>query len=372
MTIGTLNIKLRPLRIGFLVNPTDRDGIHKAIHANSLLWGGMFNPIIPCYKRLPANWEKHKSKLTTASKVITGYIEGFDPDYLVTVNDVTTEGVQFDNERIINCDDLLSNYKKDMSPSVGAGVFEVIRQFKYDEMRFIRRKEFKIIKPKLHSKHKLFLSSLFGDIGEYEDEFYNNYLNDIEVNQENIDTGNYWKFLDRNIFYPRRIGAIYIKQRLRGPVIFYLDPNDNLDVIDFWNLRAAGWEIFPAVKQSSDDKSLQSRCENIIENAYRPYRGNPKIYHYVSIIKSRSLKEKEAEKFRDKLKIKKHDNKKGPKLLLQWWYPRIRDEWARQNTEENIMPAYSRDRDIELQEGQTGFRFKTLDPEFEESGQPTN
>ena len=71
--------------MGFLVNPADNNSIQKAIHANSLLWGGTFNPIIPCYKRLPVNWEKHKSKASTATKVVPGYIGGFDPDLTILI-----------------------------------------------------------------------------------------------------------------------------------------------------------------------------------------------------------------------------------------------------------------------------------------------
>jgi hypothetical protein len=57
MAFGNVRLRLRPLRIAFLVDPSDRDGLRNAIELNSVLWGGMFNPIIPAYQRLPPNWE---------------------------------------------------------------------------------------------------------------------------------------------------------------------------------------------------------------------------------------------------------------------------------------------------------------------------
>jgi hypothetical protein len=60
MAIGTLTQKLRPIRIAFLVNPMEKEKVQKAIHINSLLWGGMINPLIPCYTRLPKKWSTHK------------------------------------------------------------------------------------------------------------------------------------------------------------------------------------------------------------------------------------------------------------------------------------------------------------------------
>ena len=365
MTIGSLKLKMRPIRIGFLVNPNNNEDIQKAIHANSLLWGGMFNPIIPCYKKLPKNWEEYKSKRSTASKIISGYIEGFDPDYLVNVSDVLIKQIEFDRDRIVTYESIMSGYEEDMAPKLGAGIFEVIRQFRYDEMRFIRRDEFRFLRPLLASKYKTFLSSIFGDTGTYEEPLYSGYIENLGVISEEVGIKNYWRYLSGKYLYARRIGAIYMEQRIRGPVIFYMDALKGLDVIDFWNLRAAGWEVLPVAKQSTEEEGLRKECERLVEKAYWPYRHNKDMYHYASIIKSRNTAENETSEFSKRLNLKKHEVKKGPKLALQRWYPRIWDEWARQNAHEVITPAYSKEKEIELQKGQKELRFKTLNPGFE-------
>ena len=57
MIRGTVNVKLRPIKLAFLVNPEDKVSLQQAIEINTFLWGGMYNPIIPTYKELPATWQ---------------------------------------------------------------------------------------------------------------------------------------------------------------------------------------------------------------------------------------------------------------------------------------------------------------------------
>ena len=55
MSAGSVTIKVRPLRIAFIVDPSDREGLQEAIKINSTLWGGTYNPIIPAFRRTPRN-----------------------------------------------------------------------------------------------------------------------------------------------------------------------------------------------------------------------------------------------------------------------------------------------------------------------------
>jgi len=365
VAIGTLTQKLRPIRIAFLVNPTDKDCVQKAIHINSLLWGGMFNPLIPCYKKLPKKWSDHKAKSETALSVIKGYIEGFDPDYFVNYSAYSAEQLDIEKEAIIDVDDLLKSFRQDAAPTVGAGIFEVLNQFVYDEFRFIRKDAIDFIKPNMEGPHKLFLSSIYGDLGEFENLFYKKYLHDFDAKETDVSIQNYLEFAKPGYMFPRRLGAEYLKQRLRGDFLFYFDATNVLDVMDFWNLRAAGFNVIPFPKQAQNEEAVKRLAENFIENAYWPYRYNKDIYHHASFIKSRSTKENELKRFTESLRIKKVGEGKGSKFSSQHWYPRIWNEWARRNTQEKIIPAYSKEKDTELLDGQNEFKIKILDPDFD-------
>lgn len=365
MTIGTLTQKLRPIRIAFLVNPMNKESVQSAIHINSLLWGGMFNPLIPCYKRLPKIWSKHKAKSETAISVIKGYVEGFDPDFFVNLSAYSAAELSIKEGRIIRVEDFLKSFREDSAPTIGAGIFEVLNQFIYDELRFIRKHTIDFIKPKLVGPHKLFLSSIFGNLGEFDSPFYNGYLRDFDAKEVGVSIENYQEYTKPGYMFVKRLGTEYLKQRLRGDFLFYLDASNVLDVIDFWNLRSAGFNVTPVAKQSKNIEAVKSLVENTIENAYRPYRHNKDMYHQALFIKSRSTKESDLKDFLKSLSINKTEDRKEIKFGYQHWYPRIWSEWARRNTQEKIVPAYSKEKDTELLGGQSNFTVKVLDPEFD-------
>lgn len=47
MSTTSFNLRYRPVRIGWCVEPGDLEGLRKAVRWNFTLWGGRFNPIIP-------------------------------------------------------------------------------------------------------------------------------------------------------------------------------------------------------------------------------------------------------------------------------------------------------------------------------------
>ena len=47
MKLTSISTRYRPLRIGFLVDVDDIKGVSSSAGINTLLWGGIYNPIIP-------------------------------------------------------------------------------------------------------------------------------------------------------------------------------------------------------------------------------------------------------------------------------------------------------------------------------------
>jgi hypothetical protein len=43
-------VRVRPLRLAFVVEPKDKAGLQRIFEVNSALWGGVFNFIIPLSK----------------------------------------------------------------------------------------------------------------------------------------------------------------------------------------------------------------------------------------------------------------------------------------------------------------------------------
>ena len=101
--LGSINIKLRPIKLGFLVNPNDKKSLMRAIEINSMLWGGSYNPIIPTFKKIPASWKKnHEGFGYNAKKIQMGYVDAFDPDFLVPLGECKKDVFSFLKREVIN------------------------------------------------------------------------------------------------------------------------------------------------------------------------------------------------------------------------------------------------------------------------------
>jgi hypothetical protein len=52
MTVAVIDVFLRPVKLAFIIDPYDKRALTQAIQINSALWRGVYNPIIPFYKRI--------------------------------------------------------------------------------------------------------------------------------------------------------------------------------------------------------------------------------------------------------------------------------------------------------------------------------
>ena len=83
--LGTVDIKLRPLRFAFLVDPGSAQQAREAIRLASTLWGGVYCPIIQLHRRMPKTW-KDPIRVPPARSVVLGNLDAFDPDVLVQLS----------------------------------------------------------------------------------------------------------------------------------------------------------------------------------------------------------------------------------------------------------------------------------------------
>ena len=58
MTDLSATIRLRPTRIALLVRPSDSVSIRTFMRTCTCLWGGAYNPIIPVFRKRPAEWPR--------------------------------------------------------------------------------------------------------------------------------------------------------------------------------------------------------------------------------------------------------------------------------------------------------------------------
>ncbi len=77
------NIRLRPIRIGFLVRPNDFASVQEVMRYCAAVWGGVYNPIIPVFSKPPKSWASDPFDRVRGIGVAKGYIRFFEPDVYV-------------------------------------------------------------------------------------------------------------------------------------------------------------------------------------------------------------------------------------------------------------------------------------------------
>ena len=368
MPWGSLTIRVRPIRFAFLVDPSERKSLYRAIELCSVLWGGSYNPIIPVYKRTPSKWDSRRiGKLPKPEDIVTGYLNGFDPDLVVPMGSCAKEAHEIGNRELVQEDALLGEISKTATPRYGIGLFELLADFLEKELKYIRNDDLHIAIPDLPRAYRTFLASIFGALpNEVQRIFDKNYSQKPGIVPVKPTLSNFIELWQPGRMFPRHLSMWTLEEKpLRNATLFVCDAKCPLDIIDYWNLRAAGYYVLPVPIQVSESESAKKLAKDFIEYNYKPYRHNPKMYHYTTIQKSRSLPEKTVENFCNSLGLDNSKEEKEFKYSVQWWYPRLWDSWARENSSEGIDFPYSHEEEQKIAEGEMRLDLRSLNPKIE-------
>ena len=368
MTRGTINVKLRPIKLAFLVNPKDKESLLKAIEINTFLWGGMYNPIIPTYKQISSKWKDRPFENPTAKSVVTGYLDNFDPDYVVPMGECIDYNFDIGHRKKINdASEILASVEKNGVPNYGIGLFEVLEYFFDQELKFQRKYPLDLCVPRFDARFSLFLAGVFGRLPENIDTiFWRNFSESLEAKKVDCSASNYAELLDSQKIFLGHMTGFYLESRGRVEKrIFFLDASKSLDIMDYWNLRAIGWDVLPIPKQFAQSGKMLQLTQDFIAANYVPHYSNPEIYHYTTILKSRSISEDEHRQFSDLLDIACSDEiRKNSKVASQTWYPRMWNEWARRSDHVECCELEADTDEHNISPNEETIHFKTLDPKF--------
>lgn len=306
MVSGFLKVKLRPLRLAFLVEPTDRAAIKHAVETASFLWGGAFSPIIPAYRKLPKFWAPD-SRGASAESVVNGYLDAFDPDYVVKVGRLEGEELKFAHRSVIKCSEILEGVEDDGTPKFGVGMFEVLQYFAEHELKYVRHEPIHIRLPEFSTQHELFLASVFGKFPPVIDNLADDGWKKLPgIQAAKCTINNYFEFLSPDNLFIRRLGTVEIHtSRVRSfrrcDCIFLMNP----------------------CQEVADKPGAQKLAVDFVEENYFSYRGNPNLFNDTMILKSRTSSIIAVEEFGRLLKPKLSPpkNPRDSKIVYHFSYP---------------------------------------------------
>jgi len=352
-----------------LVDPADRAGLYHAIELSTFLWGGSYNPIIPAYRRTPAKWESHRVRhLPLPSDIVEGYLTGFDPDIVVPVGICANRTFKVGNRDIVKTDELIGGLKDTAAPQYGIGLIQLLNDFIEKELKYRRNDDLQVIFPKFPRAYRLFLASVFGVLlKEAQHIVDKHFLNVTGISTSSITINQLLGVLQSPNFFPRRLTSWALDEQPQGdPNLFVCDATSTQDIIDYWNLRAAGFYVIPIPIQIAQTEGIKNFAHDFIEKNYRPYRNNPKMFYHTTVQRSRSLKEDVVKRFCESLDIPKNEPQAHPRYLLRWWYPRLWDAWARESAlGEGIVFPFEYEQERRISEGEERLELRSQDPKFD-------
>lgn len=360
----TIDKKLRPIRLAFLVQKDDNRTLREVFRINTCLWGGIYNPIIPFFKKTPRNWENRRLRHPPASAIIRGYLDSFDPDYVVVKDKQKISDFIFDKERLLSFDDVL-NIKDDEPISFGVDVTNLYWHLYDKDFKFERRHPIKVFCPKPSKEISLLASCCFGEFPNAKEMDYvkKNYFHCFNAQDFVINKSNFLNSYIDGGASPLRITRAELETFQRGwrdeSAIFFMDATSWLDIVDYWNLRAVGRHVLPLPKQYADS-SIDIINKKLKRN-FVPYRHNQDMMHHTSFICSRSSNMEEMQTFTKKL-----TSPGDGAMALQHWYPRMWDEWAKGKDGVELHPVVAKEESEEVLLEDDYLRFKDIPVSFVE------
>ncbi|MGA2147659.1 MAG: hypothetical protein ABSH49_22150 [Bryobacteraceae bacterium] len=364
-----MNVNLRPLRFAFLVEPEDRSGILQAIELNTFLWGGTYNPIVPVFRRTPRSWRQDHIEGASAKTVAEGLVQSFDPDYIALTGRYANLTISVGHRKVIRANEIIAGFGENWTPRYGISLFEVVSYFIERELKFVRRSPIDVRVPVFSGRGSLFLASVFGALpAGVQKLFDESFESALEAERTKCALADYPEHLGAGTLFPRRLGSMYLQPPPvsgfhRGDCVFLLDATKPLDIIDYWNLRAVGWSVVPVAIQSAASDSVRRFVKEFIEENFAPYRSNPSLYNQTILLKSRSISEHQLREFGNGLGVEPTPLTAQGKFTYEDRYPRIWDEWARNDDGADPAMPNADTRTVDFS-NDTQISLRTLDPEF--------
>ncbi|MGY6161840.1 hypothetical protein [Paraburkholderia strydomiana] len=363
----SVTVRLRPLRFAFLVLPDDSKRVHQILTINTCLWGGKFNPIIPFLRRVPVWWDRHH-RFETGKQIVNGYLDRYEPDFLVEAEKGLADGLGFDPERIIQLSEVLARADINHEGN-GQSTFDLYKDLYIKEFQFERRSKHSIksVVPE-DANFSAFCACAFGGfprqkgLGYFERAFKHTFdPTEVTLNGAALAQLYQSKFTTALDLGHQDIDVDYNDPS--EPTLFVLDAQASRDLIDFWNLRTMQREILAVPLQWLGE--LSDFCRDAVKRAHRPMPGNPHgVMLRARVLFSRSIPAADIQDL-----YKQHLAVDVPGAnVLQDWYPTIWRENPRYvvRSSRPTLTAVEKTFDVQYSEEKLDIRVDSLHPEFAE------
>ena len=319
-----VDIRLRPIRFGFLVQPTDKEKILEIFRLNTCLWGGMFNPIIPYFEDVPSWLREDGFRFESSKHMIDDYLDFFEPDFLVEAEKGLADGFGFDPKRVLQLKNIIEEPGGNYVSQYGLSVYGLYKELYEKEFQFKQRHRYNVVHVKpADAAFTNFVGANFGSFPteerrKYFEQNYKDVFNPVQISLDGVTLSKLYKSGNLSAL---GMGCKKVRVGYNAPLLstlFILDAKESGDIVDFWNLRAIHQHVMAVPIQWIND--LSSYCKKFIQDNYRrqPDDPSPNMVGPVLMI-SRSLSESDIQELERNLPF----TDDGDVYTVQRWAPTI-------------------------------------------------
>ncbi len=261
-----INCNTRPVRLAFLVDKPDPATLEKVFKLNTLLWGGSLNPVVvldgSAREQIGAYYAFENS---TYEQEQLWMLKAFDPDILINYSNTPLPAFLASfRERTFPVDVMRWNPSGTQEMMAFLEVWPFLQQHWHKEFRFLPKPQEKYgyIDLDAPGAPRTFLVARFGSYPEesngnivlasnfggqlvpYHEDFRKSFSLDEWVFPVDITT------LQVDIPIPSTFDSY---------ILFLLNVENMFDIVDYWNLRAAGYRVFPLPTSHYQDFSQSAK-----------------------------------------------------------------------------------------------------------------
>jgi hypothetical protein len=295
-TTLTAQCNARPSRLAFVLPTPDRKNLFAVIARATSLWGGIYNPIIILdgSTRIVYGIQEERGSEGDYLRSQEAILKAFDPDVLFTFSpEPLPDELKAFQHRTYSAAQLESVSYHNRLVSEFVDVWPVLHDFWEQEFKFSTTPPIKFRFPeKAEAEKSLLIAARFGLYAN--DNSYEFLRERFGATSFTYDAAFKSEMVGAGVLTPIRVTQHHCfqqRQFIHSHAYFLMDPENVFDVVDYWNLRAAGMALVALTV--ADYKDFEPLVREF--GAAAAYPINERMTNRVTLIKGRSITEEEAE-----------------------------------------------------------------------------
>ncbi|MCD8739686.1 hypothetical protein LT679_03640 [Mucilaginibacter roseus] len=253
-----INQKAAPIRFFFLIQPDNNQRFQRAMELACSVWGGTYAPIFAYYEELPFTYRQEFRIPITTADYYRFTLENYDPDVVLYDDDLSEAAIKdiAGERKIITIEAYLAAIENGTN-DYAIITLEIAKYYLENEFKYLRNDDLVFSVAKV-APENLLLNALMGSTSEK-----------LRTGIERMFEGNDaleqpeigWDEMVDYAVAPKIdiIDLVYHKLRIwsnkpykMGSGIYFMRSDRLQDVMNFWNLRAAGWKVVPLATDLMD------------------------------------------------------------------------------------------------------------------------